>query len=101
MTDTRPVVAILGPLTREAQARLGERYRTVTAYKDHVAALKDSGLAGEVRAAVTLGGYGMSAEMLAILPALGIFLRRLGVDPGSLGYTRVVNSLGAQVGTVA
>lgn len=37
----------------------------------------------------------------AILPALGIFLRRLGVDPGSLGYTRVVNSLGAQVGTVA
>ncbi|MFN8223336.1 MAG: asparaginase [Gaiellales bacterium] len=37
----------------------------------------------------------------AIVPAVAVFLRRLGIDPGRLGPTPVVNSHGAAVGRIS
>lgn len=39
-------------------------------------------------------------DFRAILPALGAFLSRLGIDPGGIGATPVENSHGAVVGTI-
>jgi lactate dehydrogenase-like 2-hydroxyacid dehydrogenase len=93
MSDTdKPVVLLFAPLTKDMQARLAARYRLVTAYKDYLPAVQASGLAGEARAAVTMGGLGIDRALLAITPQL-----RLVCSYGA-GYDKVDPALLAERG---
>jgi lactate dehydrogenase-like 2-hydroxyacid dehydrogenase len=88
----KPVVLLFAPLPPEMQARIGEKYRLVTAYKDYVAAVRASGLGGEARAAVTMGGLGVDRELLALTPKLGL------VCSYGAGYDKVDPALLAERG---
>lgn len=67
---SKPVVAVLVALRPSSIQRLEQAYRVVNAFKDPVGDIQASGLAGEVRALITIGAIGAPDRLRAILPKL-------------------------------
>ncbi len=68
--STRPSLLIRYPLSADALARLAESYDCLYAIDDASLAQALAERADEIRAVLTIGSIGLSAELIAALPAL-------------------------------
>jgi lactate dehydrogenase-like 2-hydroxyacid dehydrogenase len=84
MTDpSRPAVAAVFALRKSTQERLGQQYRFVPAFRNPVEDLAASGMAGEVRALISIGAIGTGPDVLEMLPRLEL------VCTFGAGYERI------------